>query len=126
MHKPYLKLAIWAALAIVAVQVSLGIAAYFFLPDWPTRGQFGDSLVQSTPLFWTAAGLICDPSSHEDLELSKELEMTGKELARTASTGQSKSPARGQQQLHSQPVSAANFLLEHYKSKWSMAVACGE
>ena len=37
-----MKVAICAAIVIVAIQLGIGIASYFLLPDWPTRGQFGD------------------------------------------------------------------------------------
>jgi hypothetical protein len=124
MHKPYLKLAIWAALVIVAVQVSLGVAAYFFLPDWPTRGQFGDVFGAVNSLFsgFAFAGLIyAILLQREDLELQrKELEMTRKELTRSAAAQeQSEIALRAQAEAASQSarLSATNFLLEHYKSE---------
>lgn len=40
--RTHLTIALLVAVAIIAVQVVVGLAVYILLPDWPTRGQFGD------------------------------------------------------------------------------------
>ena len=40
--RSHLTVALIVALALVVVQSLVGLAIYFALPDWQTRGQFGD------------------------------------------------------------------------------------
>lgn len=124
MHNPHLQIAIRTALVIVAVQVGIGTGVYFFLPDWQTRGQFGDVFGAANALFsgLAFAGLIyAILLQREDLELQrKELEMTRQELTRSAAAQeQSEIALRAQAEAASQSarLSATNFLLEHYKAE---------
>lgn len=124
MHSPHLKIAVRAVCVIVAVQVGIGVAAYYMLPDWQTRGQFGDVFGAANALFsgLAFAGLIyAILLQREDLELQrKELEMTRQELTRSAAAQeQSEIALRAQAEAASQSakLSATNFLLEHYKSE---------
>jgi hypothetical protein len=113
-----------AVLTILLVQICVGLTVYFLLPDWPTRGQFGDLFGAVNALFsgLAFAGLIyAILLQREDLELQrKELEMTRQELKRSASAQeQSEIALRAQANAASQSakLSATTALLEHYKSK---------
>lgn len=79
---------IYVALAVLTAWAGLGAAAYFLLPDWPTRGQFGDVFGAVNALFsgLAFAGLIVAILlQREDLVLQREeLTATREELARTA------------------------------------------
>ena len=124
MHSQHLKIAFRAALVIIAIQVAIGVAAYYWLPDWTTRGQFGDVFGAANALFsgLAFAGLIyAILLQREDLELQrKELEMTRQELTRSAAAQeQSEIALRAQAEAASQSakLSATNFLLDHYKAE---------
>jgi hypothetical protein len=121
-----------AIFAILLIQIGVGVAVYFFLPDWPTRGQFGDLFGAVNALFsgLAFAGLIyAILLQREDLELQrKELEMTRQELKRSASAQeQSEIALRAQASAASQSarLSATNALLEHYKSELHPLTAFG-
>lgn len=124
MHTSHLKIAIQAAIVIVAIQIGVGVAIFVLLPDWPTRGQFGDVFGAVNALFsgLAFAGLIyAILLQREDLALQrKELEMTRQELTRSAlAQEQSEVALRAQAQAASQSarLNATNFLLEHYREE---------
>lgn len=123
MH-PSLRLVLVAALTIVLLQAGIGVAVYLMLPDWPTRGQFGDVFGAVNALFsgLAFAGLIyAILLQREDLALQRtELELTRQELKRSASAQeQSEIALRAQAEAaeRSASLAATNFLLDHYKSE---------
>lgn len=110
------------AIAIVSVQICIGVGAYFLLPDWQTRGQFGDVFGAANALFsgLAFAGLIfAILLQREDLALQRtELELTRRELTRSAAAQeQSEIALRAQAAAteRSATLAATNFLLDHYK-----------
>lgn len=120
--KRHLPAVIAAALLIVFMQLAIGYAAYTLLPDWPTRGQFGDVFGAANALFsgLAFAGLIyAILLQREDLSLQRtELELTRQELQRTAEAQeQSEIALRAQAAAASQSarLTAINFLLKHYE-----------
>lgn len=58
--RSHLKVACFAAAGVVAVQVVVGLLVYFAIPDWPTRGQFGDlfGIVNATFSGLAFAGIV--------------------------------------------------------------------
>lgn len=124
MNTSHLKIAIRAAIVIGAIQIGVGVTTYLLLPDWPTRGQFGDVFGAVNALFsgMAFAGLIyAILLQREDLALQrKELELTRQELTRSAQAQeQSELALRAQAQAASQSarLNATNFLLEHYREE---------
>ena len=120
--KTHLNVAIAAAFVIVALQIVVGAIGYFLLPDWPTRGQFGDLFGAVNALFsgFAFAGLIyAILLQREDLSLQRtELELTRQELQRSASAQeQSEIALRAQAEAtaRSASLAATNFLLAHYQ-----------
>lgn len=109
--------------SILILQAIAGVAIYFSLPDWPTRGQFGDlfGAVNATFSGLAFAGLIyAILLQREDLQLQRnELELTRQELQRSAEAQeQSERALRAQAEAaeRSARMAATNFLLEHYRS----------
>ena len=54
------NLVVCVAVLIILTQVAIGASVYVLLPDWPTRGQFGDVFGAVNALFsgFAFAGLI--------------------------------------------------------------------
>lgn len=109
---------------IVAVQVGVALAVYGALPDWPTRGQFGDVFGAVNALFsgLAFAGLIYTVFlQREELALQrKELELTRQELQRTAAAQeQSEVALRAQAEAASLSarMSTTTALLDHYRNE---------
>lgn len=122
----YLWIAAAAGASILGVQVLAGTAIYYALPDWPTRGQFGDVFGSVNAAFsgLAFAGLIyAILLQREDLELQRrELELTREELKRSAAAQeQSEIALRAQAESArtSARLSATNFLLGEYKRELS-------
>ncbi len=122
--KRHLFTVIVVVLFIVLVQCVIGVAAYHLLPDWATRGQFGDVFGAANTLFsgLAFAGLIyAILLQREDLALQRtELELTRQELQRTAKAQeQSEVALRAQADASSQSarLTAINFLLKHYQGE---------
>ncbi len=100
----------------------LALAAYWALPDWQTRGQFGDVFGAVNALFsgLAFAGVIfAILLQREDLELQREeLALTRQELARSAQAQeQSEAALRGQAEsaARTTTLSTINFLLASYR-----------
>jgi len=117
-------MALAVGVLILAIQVAVGVGAFFALPDWPTRGQFGDVFGAANALFSGLAftGLIYTVFlQREELALQrKELELTRQELQRTAQAQeQSEVALRSQAEAASLSarMSSAGALLEHYRSE---------
>lgn len=111
-------------IAIVAIQVTVGGFVYALLPDWPSRGQFGDVFGAVNALFSGLAftGLIYTVFlQREELSLQrKELELTRQELKRTAQAQeQSEVALRAQADAASMSakMSTASALLDHYRTE---------
>jgi hypothetical protein len=109
---------------IVIVQCLIGYAVYRWLPDWPTRGQFGDVFGAVNALFsgLAFAGLIYAVFlQREELSLQrKELELTRQELQRSAhAEEQSEIALRAQAEAAalSARLNTTGALLEHYRSE---------
>lgn len=124
MNSAHLKVAIGAAACIVLLQGIVGAAIYFVLPDWPTRGQFGDlfGAVNATFSGLAFAGLIyAILLQRDDLALQRvELELTREELKRTAvAQEQAEVALRAQAEsaATSARLSATNFLLIEYEKE---------
>lgn len=112
------------ALLIVAAWAAVATAAYFALPDWEKRGQFGDVFGAVNALFsgLAFAGLIfAILLQREDLELQRqELTLTRQELARTAQAQiESEEALRTQAEAASKStrLDTINFLLAHYREE---------
>lgn len=121
-HKPSPAIALWAATIIIALQVVVGLAVYVAFDDWQTRGQFGDVFGAVNALFsgLAFAGLIYTVLlQREELSLQrKELELTRQELRRSAHAQEQAEIALRAQAIstaRTARLSAANFLLSHYK-----------
>lgn len=115
---------IGVAAAIVAAWAAIAVAAYFALPDWEKRGQFGDVFGAVNALFsgLAFAGLIfAILLQREDLELQRqELTLTRHELARTAEAQvQSEAALRAQADAaaRSSRLATINFLLDYYRQE---------
>ena len=116
-------------IASVAIGILLlwgGVATftYLLLPDWQSRGQFGDVFGAVNSLFSGLAfsGLIfAILLQREDLELQRqELTLTRQELSRSASAQeQSEGSLRAQaaSSASTARLSTINFLLDHYKQE---------
>jgi hypothetical protein len=120
----HLRTAVTTAAVIVIVQVAIGLAAFVWLPDWPTRGQFGDVFGAANSLFsgLAFAGLIyAILLQREDLALQrKELELTRQELQRTAAAQEQSEVAlraQAESSARSTRLATINFLLEQYSSE---------
>ena len=114
--------AIVIGILIVGIQCLIGYAVYQSLPDWPTRGQFGDVFGAVNALFsgLAFAGLIYTVFlQREELSLQrKELELTRQELQRSAhAQEQSEIALRGQAESASLSarLNTTSALLEHYR-----------
>jgi hypothetical protein len=123
MHTHF-KTVVITAIAIVFVQAALGIGVYLALPDWTSRGQFGDLFGVVNALFsgLAFAGLIyAILLQREDLSLQRnELEMTREELRRSANAQEQSELALAAQATaatQSAKLSATNFLLEYYRKE---------
>jgi len=102
----------------------IGLGTYVFLPDWSTRGQFGDMFGVVNTLFSGLAftGVIyAILLQREDLALQREeLKLTRAELRRTAEAQEKSERALSIQALasaQSARLSAINYLLDHYQSE---------
>lgn len=122
--KTHLRTVLSVVALIVLVQCAIGYGAYILLPDWTTRGQFGDVFGAANALFsgLAFAGLIyAILLQREDLVLQRtELELTRQELKRSASAQeQSEVALRAQAAAASQSarMAAISFLLQHYQSE---------
>lgn len=120
----HVRVAIAAALVILLAQTAAGLAIYFALPDWSTRGQFGDlfGAVNATFSGLAFAGLIyAILLQREDLALQRqELELTRQELKRSASAQEQAEialRAQAESAKTSAHLSATNFLLSEYKKE---------
>lgn len=118
------KLVVFAAIAILTLQIAIGYSVYKLLPDWQTRGQFGDVFGAVNALFSGLAfsGLIyAILLQREDLRLQRiELELTRKELTRSAAAQeQSEIALRAQAESASTSarLAATSFLLEEYQKE---------
>jgi hypothetical protein len=125
-NRNYILAIFITVISIIAIQIAIGITVYKFLPDWPTRGQFGDVFGAANALFsgLAFAGLIyAILLQREDLALQrKELELTRQELQRSAAAQEKSESALSAQAAsvaQSTKLNTINFLLEHYKSKLS-------
>ncbi len=110
--------------AILAIQVTAGALVFLLLPDWPTRGQFGDVFGVVNALFSGLAftGLIYTVFlQREELSLQrKELELTRQELKRSAKAQeQSEVALRAQAEAASMSarMNTASVLLDHYRTE---------
>lgn len=110
------------AIAIVLVWISVALTAYFALPNWAERGQFGDVFGAVNALFsgLAFAGLIfAILLQREDLELQRqELTLTRQALTRAAlAQEQSEAALRAQSEsaAKSSRLATINFLLDHYR-----------
>lgn len=117
-------IAVYIGVFIVVAQVAIGYAVIPALPDWPTRGQFGDVFGAVNALFsgLAFAGLIYTVFlQREELALQrKELELTRQELQRTAEAQeQSEIALRAQAEAASRTalLTTTSALLEHYRSE---------
>jgi hypothetical protein len=122
--RSHLFIATGVAVLILLVQAVAGIAVYYVLPDWPTRGQFGDlfGAINATFSGLAFAGLIyAILLQREDLALQRtELELTRQELHRAAKAQeQSELALRAQAKAaaSSARMASTNFLLAHYQIK---------
>ncbi|HKO52127.1 MAG TPA: hypothetical protein VJV79_30675 [Polyangiaceae bacterium] len=113
--------------AIVLLQASIGIVVYLALPDWTSRGQFGDVFGVANALFsgLAFAGLVyAILLQREDLQLQREeLSLTRKELQRSAQAQElSEQALRAQASAseRSARLNAINFLLEHYEQQLTL------
>lgn len=125
-NRNYILAIFITVISIMAIQIAIGITVYKFLPDWSTRGQFGDVFGAANALFsgLAFAGLIyAILLQREDLALQrKELELTRQELQRSAAAQEKSESALSAQAAslaQSTKLNAINFLLEHYKSELS-------
>lgn len=121
---PKLRLLLIAAAIIVCIQVLVAIGVYLGLPDWSSRGQFGDVFGSVNALFSGLAfsGIIYTILlQREELALQrKELELTRQELQRSAAAQeQSELALRAQAEASavSARLAATNFLLEYYRAE---------
>jgi hypothetical protein len=112
------------AIAIVLIQTALGVGVYLALPDWTSRGQFGDIFGVVNALFsgLAFAGLIyAILLQREDLSLQRnELEMTREELRRSATAQEQSERALAAQAAaatQSAKLAATNFLLDYYRKE---------
>ena len=115
---------ILAVVAIIGIQIAMGFAAYMLLPDWVTRGQFGDMFGVVNTLFsgLAFAGVIyAILLQREDLTLQREeLKLTRAELRRSAEAQEKSERALSVQAVasaQSARLSAINYLLDHYQSE---------
>lgn len=113
-----------AVACIVGVQILGGLAVYAFLPDWETRGQFGDMFGVVNSIFsgLAFAGVIyAILLQREDLALQREeLKLTRQELRRSAEAQEKSERALSAQasaSTQSAKLSAINYLLDHYESE---------
>ena len=117
-------IALLVGAAILIIWVATGYLVYSWLPDWPTRGQFGDVFGTVNALFSGLAftGLIYTVFlQREELSLQRtELELTRQELRRSAhAQEQSEIALRAQARAASMSakMSTASALLEHYRGE---------
>lgn len=109
---------------VVAVQTIAALAIYYSLPDWASRGQFGDLFGAANALFsgLAFAGLIYTVLlQRKELQLQREeLRMTRTELARSAKAQEKSERALASQALAAQTaaeIAAINNLLSHVHSE---------
>lgn len=115
---------IGVVVAIVVVWAGVAIGAFFALPNWEARGQFGDVFGAVNALFsgLAFAGLITAILlQREDLELQREeLTLTRKELSRSAQAQeQSEAALKSQAEAagRSARLATVNFLISHYQQE---------
>ena len=84
-------------LVVIILWSIAAVSVYSLLPDWPTRGQFGDMFGVANTLFsgMAFAGIIYTILlQRQELKLQRrELELTRDQLTRTATAQASKQPA---------------------------------
>ena len=121
---PRIQIALIAAALIIVAQVAVGFAVYYALPDWPTRGQFGDVFGAANALFsgLAFAGLIYTVFlQREELALQrKELQLTREELKRSADAQEASMASMNAQAdaaHRSASLATINFLLAHYQAE---------
>jgi hypothetical protein len=121
----HFKVAIAVAICIVLLQCGIGICVYYAMPDWSTRGQFGDMFGAANATFsgLAFAGLIyAILLQREDLALQRaELELTRQELKRSATAQELSEVAlrtQAESAAMSARLSAISFLLEQYKKEF--------
>ena len=120
-HRPFI---VKAVLVILLIQAAVGVVLFFALPDWTTRGQFGDmfGLVNSLFSGLAFAGLIYTIHlQQQELSLQREeLQLTRVELKRSAEAQEKSEIALSSQAVasaQSARLSAINYLLAHYESE---------
>jgi Ni/Fe-hydrogenase subunit HybB-like protein len=123
-RQSHASIALAVGVVIVAILVAVGVGVFFALPDWPSRGQFGDVFGAANALFSGLAftGLIYTVFlQREELALQrKELELTRQELQRTAKAQEQSEVALRSQAAAaslSARMSSASALLDHYRSE---------
>lgn len=110
--------------AVIALQVASAVAIYSFLPDWGTRGQFGDLFGAVSALFSGLAFAVLIYTVHlqgKELQLQRvELSLTRTELARSAQAQEKSERALLSQALAAQTaaeIAAINNLLTFIHSE---------
>lgn len=128
MEKRYFTVALISAIIIIVVQILIGFTVYKLMPDWASRGQFGDVFGVANALFsgLAFAGLIyAILLQREDLSLQRnELELTRKELERSAAAQEQSEIAlkiQAASASQSAKLTTINFLLNHYKAELDAA-----
>ncbi len=123
---PKLRYLSIAVIVIILIQFGTAVATIFFLPDWTSRGQFGDLFGSVNGLFsgLAFAGLIYTIMlQREELGLQRnELELTRTELSRTAAAQElSEKSLKAQVEIvrDSGRMAAAEALLRHYRAELS-------
>jgi hypothetical protein len=118
------KILIGSSLTIILSSLLLGVALYFTLPDWQTRGQFGDMFGFLNSMFSGLAfiGLIYTiVLQRQELALQREeLTLTRTELRRSAEAQEKSEQALNNQAestAMAAKISAINYLLDHYNSE---------
>lgn len=116
------RVIVGAVVGVIGLWSCLALAAYWLLPDWQTRGQFGDIFGAVNALFsgLAFAGVIfAILLQREDIALQREeLTLTRQELARSAhAQEQSEAALRVQAEsaARTATLSTINFLLTLYR-----------
>ena len=106
--------------AVLGLQVASTYAIHYFIPDWPTRAQFGDSFGAVNALFsgLAFAGLIYTIFlQRKELQLQREeLQLTRSELTRSAEAQEKSERALAKQAFAAQAaaeIAAINNLLSY-------------
>lgn len=118
-HAPFL---LKATAAVLAIQSVVGVALFYSIPDWATRGQFGDMFGIVNSLFSGLAfsGLIYTIFlQQQELSLQREeLQLTRAELKRSAEAQEKSEKAltiQANASNQSARLAAVNYLLAHYE-----------